>query len=946
MDLICSSKEENRKLDAMARKTFQMRQPSVHQCTMLFVLNLAEPQWVTVPCNEPLLYTVICSKRKTGIFKSVTEVNSPFCLKIFIRIKGTCYMFLRFYRSLNGSIDVRNILASECKMYGMKVNSLKDYSNFQAMFTATKLSILSFMLIHPSDKYMVNLVTYERLWMKIMIKKRQTRINALRKEEIHHVCEGMPNAVYNITHYGNILPCNNGRLTSSLNICNMENECNVIGSKPYSHCSKMPVFKQRCSSLLFYRFYKGTCLTFSNVNNILTKRKIALTSRFIQNKDISNSMAINNKSKCNQQDQLPCEFGKFTWFRFSSICVYRLDKIGQLFPCVNGSHLQECGNYECNQHFKCPGYYCIPWGYICDGKWDCPFGSDEHGCSVRHCYGLFKCMQSCICLHIGDICDGYKDCPTGDDEFLCALVGFNCPENCKCLNLGIICLNTLIDVNIFYSLPHISVQLSKCNLQSVPYWNQEHSLIVLNVSMNSITSICGRNVFAHGLSIIDLSNNEIMMIRKHCFLSLNNLTVLQLQNNKIEVIQGRSFLNLRRLHIINLSNNKLSILSKNLFENVTELKLLILFNNSKFELSTRSGMLFLGLKTKFIITDHKKICCLSIDVTEECLPKNNLHTCKLTILDTAIIPVLVVTCLMVFINIASIILHSKQRHGPINVIVNAQSMINMTYALYLLLLLFVEKYHRGNMPFKEVDWRSSFLCTLALTSVIAFNFISIFVTAFLSFARLMIVIHPLKSAFRHKQFVFQKLLIGIIFISLLSVTFSLAFKWTNWTIPSMLCHPFIDQFGYGVGVKEITLFQLSTHSLAVVFIKITYGCMLQSLTAENTNISFSMKRKTFTIIAQVFSLTMGSLISWMVTSTIYLVCLFINIDAPLKVIVLEWTTVVVVPIKSIVDPAVFIIAAIRKDSHKHLTKCKTIDVMDLKKDTDQTLNFHRRMSMK
>ena len=27
--------------------------------------------------------------------------------------------------------------------------------------------------------------------------------------------------------------------------------------------------------------------------------------------------------------------------------------------------------------FKCPGYHCIPWSYVCDGKWDCPHGYDE-----------------------------------------------------------------------------------------------------------------------------------------------------------------------------------------------------------------------------------------------------------------------------------------------------------------------------------------------------------------------------------------------------------------------------------------------------------------------------------------------------------------------------------------------------------------------------------------
>ncbi len=38
--------------------------------------------------------------------------------------------------------------------------------------------------------------------------------------------------------------------------------------------------------------------------------------------------------------------------------------------------------FECpDNYFKCPGNYCIPFHYVCDGNWQCPDGQDEIECS-------------------------------------------------------------------------------------------------------------------------------------------------------------------------------------------------------------------------------------------------------------------------------------------------------------------------------------------------------------------------------------------------------------------------------------------------------------------------------------------------------------------------------------------------------------------------------------
>ncbi len=82
-------------------------------------------------------------------------------------------------------------------------------------------------------------------------------------------------------------------------------------------------------------------------------------------------------------------------------------------------------------HFKCLNYYCVPYRYTCDGKQDCPLGDDEDRCTNRTCVGLFKCMNSGICLHYHDLEDDIVECPEGDDELFKDISP--CPLNCSCL---------------------------------------------------------------------------------------------------------------------------------------------------------------------------------------------------------------------------------------------------------------------------------------------------------------------------------------------------------------------------------------------------------------------------------------------------------------------------------------------------------------------------------
>ena len=82
-------------------------------------------------------------------------------------------------------------------------------------------------------------------------------------------------------------------------------------------------------------------------------------------------------------------------YSITDICVYKLNKYRNIIPCRNGAQIQNCEKFECNVMYKCINSYCIPWSNVCDGKWDCPEGTDEvNVCgSTLTCRNMFKCRE-------------------------------------------------------------------------------------------------------------------------------------------------------------------------------------------------------------------------------------------------------------------------------------------------------------------------------------------------------------------------------------------------------------------------------------------------------------------------------------------------------------------------------------------------------------------------
>ena len=689
--------------------------------------------------------------------------------------------------------------------------------------------------------------------MKLVTEQKNISIVASLDEDAFYVCERSARENHNVASYGNIVQCRNGKFISSFYFFRMDKECGnvkigkiIVSEKSQTSCENSANGFICTCSFLFYKSYKGDCTSYINLNALNLNIDQTSSEKIVKDHDdihMSDGYSIyfTNNLQCKEPDQLPCKTGSSKCFSFNNICIYRLDRYGTLIPCKIGSHLQECRDFECNLHFKCPGYYCIPWGYICDGKWDCPFGYDEKSCSYRHCKRMFKCVRSQICLHIGDVCDGYNDCPWNDDELMCILVGIKCPDTCKCLNFGIVCTNVSIDIRTISNIPHISVHVTKCKIKSIPKFDLKHDIIILNLSSNSISTICTEKFIT--LSIYDLSYNQIMFITKDCFNSLERLMILRLQNNRIQRIEDNSFANLTGLVVLDLSNNKLSTFSKQAFTDIRQLNLLILHNNPFTGLFVA---MFDGLVSKLIITGNYKICCLAATKTNNCIARINLHkVCDIFIIDSISIATTLYAVIIIVLNIISVILNSRQTDGPVRIIVNAHGVVNLLYSYYLIIILAMNTYYDENLLIYESEWKSSIFCIVAFAIVLNFYFLSIFLALILSFGRLMVVLYPLDSKFKVKSFVSQRLIFGVCTLGFLSLTVGLKLKLINWKTPSIICSPFIDPHGSSLGIRLIAIVLLFIKISAIVLITVMYTCMVKTLKGPMKTCRFLVKEISF-----------------------------------------------------------------------------------------------------
>ena len=290
---------------------------------------------------------------------------------------------------------------------------------------------------------------------------------------------------------------------------------------------------------------------------------------------------------CHNAYHIPCVPGHPRCFPLYALCVYDLDKHGNVRYCRNGAHLAQCTYIGCPYKFKCPGSYCIPITSLCNNVNDCPFGEDEHMCDYSthlRCPGMFYCRGG-SCVHQLQICDGENDCPSSDDENNCdrKIPPSICQTERNRLWSTFSDDFKLIDLYKYRVLVLIGGAQTLDNLYNItdlvllnishnyfsqlkPYQFIDYIMLhILDMSYNNIKTLAG-NTFEglHSLSRIVLLGNKLSKVSSMTFIGLTAVLHLDLSNMGLTEIQLGSFNVMTKLQSVDLSGNLLEILDANL----------------------------------------------------------------------------------------------------------------------------------------------------------------------------------------------------------------------------------------------------------------------------------------------------------------------------------------------------------------------------------------------
>ena len=904
----------------------------MNKCFVMLLHNLAEPKWLSVDCNTPFLVYVICIKDK--IIQEIEHINNRsiilkmkhFCASNAIIVDGICYDF----QWIDSNTNIR------CKNENIKI----DIMIFKYIFEAISLE----------DKYLSAFVRYNlKTISSVTFVRYLDTVTffdniSLSDGEGYIICPSirfniqLGTHIFNYSGGGNVLyhyicdgtvDCPNDRSDEDSCACNESKHSKMC--KTIYHGQNF----NTCSSI-YYMAKDGSCLKYTSPKTLHQIFQINLDApRYITMKisklvafqqKVNNTIKLDPFSKfikyfrCLYKGDLPCWEGYFQCYNITHLCIYKLNTNKILIPCENGKHLQQCKKFLYDIMFKCLDNYCISWSYVCDGKWDCPHGDDELEYTVCNknssCLNMYHCRNTAqMCLHLGNICDGYPDCPFGDDEILCELKSVECPSFCVCLLYAIYCRmfsdhNVKAVLKFHYLFVHFSN--FKIDLESHLMMNLTYAAVV-NLQTNYITDIYNafRKLSDWKCILLDLSFNLLKSIENNCFSNTKFLKLLTINDNNIKYVEKKSFHGLSNLRYFNLTNNPITHLYNDFLIQTVNLKLLSIRCIPFKEMNPDP---FYGSKINFIITEDYHICCTASSGTVCTAYQPWFISCS-DILPLKSMKLFFRSCsiLIIILNSLSIMLQFKADNlrKAFAVTIIFININDILYGIYLSFIWIADLILREKFHVKEVSWRSGIICLTAFATVTWFTVLSEIGLLFMSLSRLMVTISPINTRFKETLFVIKSLSILFSFSVLSNIFITIIFKYMEEKSTTSLCLPFVDPTNSQVLIKLITWFtvtsQLTTsigimimHILLVTEIKHTQNTFKKIKSKQDSNVA---------LIIQLVLITTSNILCWFPSGCVYISAMFLS-TYPINLII--WTTVIALPINSIINPSVFIETSIKK----------------------------------
>ena len=912
------------KIKLALQESFQ--QEATKYCTMMLLENLAEPEWISIRCDQNITRDVLCMTPHSGNTLSPNasiKTDLIFYKVPCLMITNHCYLFSWIVSKLS-SQNKKNVLPSFTFIS----------STMQHLAESIDDDI-------PSFHSFKGLATYHKITHKWKLINGHKWVMGQAAWHVMKISESK------YTQSGNTFECDLGTFIASFLICDNKKDCpgeiehdeiGCICNSTFTLSAKCKYITERgkirtCS--IFYITQKdGSCLTFDQEEN--TANKLESNTSSLSNNAITTA-DINHK--CQEKGLLPCGRWPSLCYDIKYICIYKLSKNNVLNYCTNGYHLKNCTAIDCSMKYKCPGFYCIPYSYLCDGKWDCPGGFDEsirHQCSNnRNCQNMFKCSISSKCIHVGDICDEITDCPAGDDEYLCSFHLKVCPSSCICVSLAIRCSNvTFTKHALIKPASHYSaIILINCHLMFLKGLLQFQSQpVLLSLNNNNLKQVCSILPHLKRTLNLDLANNYIKLIDGSCFRSGIQIVNINLSSNLLIHFSLLSILHLTHLSHLDLSNNFILSLHSDSSIRVGSLMVITLRNNSLSRISQHS---FRGFNVQLVISEKYIICCLSF-ITMCFSPRLWFQFCKHLLMQNSIqFYSIILVLLIILLNLSSVILfylsfkRDKRSYRTVDTIVYSIHVKDLLYGIQILILVAFDFYFGDSFPFNQNVWLSHPLCFFIFYISLMHSLLAPLLSGLISFARIMIVMYPLNSQFKRKQFTLNCCIYLWSFVSVTMSIFTIAHWYTYSNLPFRLCSPFVDPSHSQITLKFITCLVCFLNIIAIIFDIVGISKNLAQVkncckTSGISVISY-LKNDHHGLCKHLYISMLFNILCWIPSGITYLICMFTE---EFSLVLMTWVLVAVSSLSSITNPALCIVNKLKEFTKWNLEEGQVLEYIN------------------
>ncbi len=929
-------------LSVQKRETIVQRSAN---CTALFLGDHAQPTWMSVNCTQNLLYNVVCVKatpvQSADLAQSYQSLTK-FCKHGEMYFGQSCYKF-----------DWRKAT------FGSSGRCLNLNKVFAGVFSAVAVLVFPPVWTGPSHwldarKYFNifymhqhnNIATPHRAFCLTQKQRQKLRshgntFTCQRGQLISakFVCDGILNCVQSRFTDESRCTCSanstEGYLCRDIVINNVSNTCGPLyfkaldnRCKVYGQSEKQDKEERRRTTEDGFQCTHG-----QEINKELLDDTHVDCSNGKDEPILLSIFSNNTFQECHIEHQLPCQTGHPKCYNLSDICKYTESSMGYLTPCRHGEHLANCTLYECNILFKCPSFYCIPFAYVCNGKWECPQGTDEgtfHLCGKeRMCRNMFKCRSSSICIHIADVCDMKHDCPLKDDEYFCDLIGSKCPPGCYCLTYAVFCHNITISehnsLSVFTALflQHVVLTSSFLNVSTA---------VSFVLTQANLVRFCMMLEANKNLEVINVARNLIKDLSPNCFSCCKEIKMVDVNSNMLTSIKSKTFLNLFFLTFLNISNNHLDIIEASSFLNLSHLDVVSMINTS---LMTVNHDIFQTLHLKMLETSEAALCCLASTGSTCSFPVPWHHSCTDLLPTTAI--KLVFPCIGFFVLVANVLsviaqrvshnIHIRkgaEKTAAFSVIVTSVNMTDILCCIPFILLWIFDQIYEKQFMLTQDKWKTGIECYIIFFLFLFFCFLSPLTLCFYSLSRFCVVEFPLVTRFKETRFIFKwiSVLFSCCFLFPLILTILI---WTENSVaayshvPTSICSPFVDLGQKMVIVKVITNLAVLTNIAALVFIVYTHKKLYTSLKKSQENLaeSVSKKQSHLTIAVQIVVLTVACHVCWISQDVVHIVVMYLP---QYPILMMIWVSIAFSPINSLLNPIVCVATNVKKLMWKYRKK--------------------------